>query len=74
MSIKIKCLRRQGIFRAGVFHHAEEIEHPDGRFTPEQIALLQAEPMLEVTLVKEKQREKAKKAADIPVDLTPSMN
>ena len=50
MPIIIKS-KREGFRRCGIAHHLEEITHPDGRFTPDEITRLQAEPRLTVKLV-----------------------
>lgn len=43
--------KKDGFRRAGLAHPAKATEHPDGRFTPTQLAALQAEPMLVVQVV-----------------------
>ncbi len=40
--------KSDGFMRCGVRHPSEWTEHPDGMFTPEQIEILKAEPMLQV--------------------------
>jgi hypothetical protein len=37
-----------GFWRCDVFHSSEQTEHPDDTFTPEQLEILKAEPMLSV--------------------------
>ena len=50
MPIIIKS-KREGFRRCGIAHHVAEVTHPDGRFTPDEITRLQAEPMLTVKRV-----------------------
>lgn len=45
--IEIRALR-DGFYRCGVRHGAEPTRWPDDRFTAEELARLQAEPMLVV--------------------------
>lgn len=45
--------KTDGFRRCGVPHPSEWKEHPDGAFTPEQVDILKAEPMLQVEEVKE---------------------
>lgn len=45
--IRIKS-KRDGFRRCGVAHSAAAKDHPAGRFTKAELAILQAEPMLEV--------------------------
>lgn len=40
--------KKPGFRRCGVAHPAEPTDHPDGTFTPEQVAALHIEPMLVV--------------------------
>lgn len=40
--------KHEGFRRCGVAHPAAPTEYPDDAFTPEQIAILQAEPMLTI--------------------------
>lgn len=40
--------RREGFRRCGVAHPAHPVDHPDGRWSEEEIARLEAEPMLRV--------------------------
>jgi len=42
--------KKKGFRRCGVAHPAAATEHKDNAFTPEQLAQLQAEPMLVVTV------------------------
>lgn len=44
--------KKDGFRRCGVSHSAKPVEHQDDAFTPEQLAELQADPMLVVELVK----------------------
>ncbi len=45
--------KTDGFRRCGVPHSSEWKEHPDGAFTPEQVDILKAEPMLQVEEIKE---------------------
>jgi hypothetical protein len=40
--------KRDGFRRCGLAHPASPVEHKDGAFTAEQLAILKAEPMLVV--------------------------
>lgn len=40
--------KKDGFRRCGVGHPATAVEHPDGRFSAAELALLKAEPMLVV--------------------------
>lgn len=42
--------KKDGFRRAGVFH-AGTCDYPDGRFTPAQLVMLQAEPLLVVDIL-----------------------
>lgn len=46
--ILISAKQKQGFWRCGVFHSSEQAEYADDAFTPEQIEILKAEPMLSV--------------------------
>jgi hypothetical protein len=48
--IRIKS-KQNGFRRAGVAHSDQWVEYPEGRFNAEQLAALQAEPMLTVEVV-----------------------
>jgi len=50
--IRIKS-KQNNFRRCGIAHPDTAVEHPDGKFTPEQIAILKAESMLIVEIVKE---------------------
>ena len=43
--------KKDGFRRCGVDHPSARTEYPDGKFTPDQIRALQAEPMLVVELI-----------------------
>jgi len=45
--------KREGFRRAGIAHAATPTEYPDDAFTVEQLAALQAEPMLSVVVAAE---------------------
>lgn len=49
--------KQHGFRRCGVAHPAETTEYPDGTFTPEQIEILHAEPMLVVLEAEEADAE-----------------
>ena len=49
--------KKPGFRRCGMAHPAAPIEHPDGTFTPEEIEILKAEPMLVVLEADEEQAE-----------------
>jgi hypothetical protein len=51
--IRIKS-KREGFRRCGMAHPGHFAEYPDDRFSPEQIAILKAEPMLIVEVVDQK--------------------
>jgi hypothetical protein len=46
--ILISAKPSNGFWRCGVFHPSEQTEHADEAFTPEQLEVLKAEPMLSV--------------------------
>jgi len=43
--------KRNNFRRCGVAHSDQWVEHPEGRFTAGEIAILKAEPMLQVEMV-----------------------
>jgi hypothetical protein len=45
--IRIKS-KQAGFRRCGIAHPAQWVEYPDGRFSPEEMKILEAEPMLQV--------------------------
>jgi hypothetical protein len=45
--IRIKS-EKAGFRRCGIAHPAQWVEYPDGRFSPEELKTLEAEPMLQV--------------------------
>ncbi len=49
--------KKDGFRRCGLAHSAKPVEHQDDAFTPEQLAELQADPMLVVELVVEAPKE-----------------
>jgi len=49
--IRIVCKRTEGFYRGGRKHPAGLTEYPDGTFTPEQLVLIQNEPVLQVEIV-----------------------
>jgi hypothetical protein len=57
--------KKDGFRRCGVAHPAAPVIHPDGTFTPDQIAILKAEPML---IVEEIPDEKPPKNGQGPKD------
>lgn len=48
--IRIKS-KKPGFRRCGIAHAAGPVEYPDGRFTAAELAMLKAEPMLDVEVV-----------------------
>jgi hypothetical protein len=44
--------KTDGFMRCGVRHPSDWKEHPDSTFTPEQMEILKAEPMLQVEEIK----------------------
>jgi hypothetical protein len=62
--IKIRS-KKAGFRRCGIAHPKEAVQYPDDRFSEEELAILQAEPMLVVEIVKE-QEEKAADADASP--------
>jgi hypothetical protein len=51
--IRIKS-KQKNFRRCGIPHDDRLVEYPDNRFTPEQLAILKAEPMLIVEVVQTK--------------------
>ena len=43
--------KQDGFRRAGAAHPAQTMEYPDGHWSPEQLVILQAEPMLTVQVL-----------------------
>ncbi|MHB8772965.1 MAG: HI1506-related protein [Syntrophales bacterium] len=56
--IRIKS-KQNNFRRCGMPHPDRAIDYPDGKFTAEQLAILKAEPMLIVEVVREKAAEGA---------------
>lgn len=52
--------KREGFRRAGIAHAATPTEYPDDAFTAEQLAALQAEPMLSVEIPSDEPTKKGK--------------
>lgn len=52
--------QREGFRRAGIAHPAAATDHPDDAFTAEQLAALQAEPMLTVEIIEDKAGSRAR--------------
>jgi hypothetical protein len=50
MPIRIRA-KREGFRRCDLAHPADWVEHPDGRFTDDEMARLKAEPMLEIEVI-----------------------
>lgn len=55
--------KQEGFRRAGMSHTKEPKEYPDHQFSPEQLAALEAEPMLTVEIVPDRKE----KTEDSPV-------
>ena len=51
--IRIKS-KKDGFRRCGIAHSKEAVQYPDDRFSAGELAVLRAEPMLTVEIVKEK--------------------
>lgn len=74
--IKITSKKEGVFFRCGIGHTKNPVEYPDARFTAEQLAVLNAEPMLIVEKIKapaageEATDAEAKEAAKEPVSAT----
>lgn len=60
--------KKDGFRRCGVAHSAKPVEHQDDAFTPEQLAELQADPMLVVELTGVKESKPAPKPAGKKAD------
>ncbi len=56
--------KQEGFRRCGIAHTVAAVEYSNDQFTPEQLAWLQAEPMLVVEIVKETKDKPGKSAAD----------
>ncbi|GAB7081936.1 HI1506-related protein [Megalodesulfovibrio paquesii] len=54
--------KKDGFRRCGVSHSGQPTTWPDDRFTPEELAILQAEPQLVVQVVQVVPETEAKKA------------
>lgn len=63
MPIKITS-KRNNFRRCGVEHPKEPKTYPDGAFTPAEIAIMQADPMLAVEIVKKTEAESVKPEAE----------
>jgi len=51
--IRIKS-KKDGFRRCGIAHPKEAVQYPDDRFSEKELAILKAEPVLIVEIVKEK--------------------
>jgi hypothetical protein len=49
--IRITAKQRRGFYRCGVFHPSRPTDHPDGRFTKDELKRLRGEPHLTVELL-----------------------
>lgn len=52
--------KQPGFRRCGIAHGAKPTEYPDDAFTAEQLAALQAEPMLTVEITSDEPAKKGK--------------
>ena len=52
--------KQDGFRRCGVSHSKEPVEYPEGQFSAEELKVLNAEPMLVVEMVVEKEEPKGK--------------
>lgn len=53
--------KQDGFRRCGVSHPSTAVDHPDDKFTDEELEILDREPMLAVSLVDEKAATKKAK-------------
>lgn len=60
--------KKDGFRRCGVAHSAKPVEYQDDAFTPDQLAELQADPMLVVELTEAKDSKPASKPAGKKTD------
>jgi hypothetical protein len=60
--------KRDGFRRCGVAHSAKATEYQDDAFTSEQLAVLQAEPMLHVKVIDELDDDGAEPDDDKPAE------
>lgn len=56
--------KREGFRRCGIAHSRAAVDYPDDRFSPEEFAVLKAEPMLLVVEIQEQPPEKTASAAE----------
>ena len=49
--IRIRANRKEGFRRCGIFHPHEAVDHPEKRFSKDELAQLMTEPMLTVEVV-----------------------
>ena len=49
--IEIVCKKTEGFYRGGKKHPAGLTSYPDGTFTPDQLARIKSEPLLQVRIV-----------------------
>jgi hypothetical protein len=49
--IRIRANRKEGFRRCGIFHPHEAVDHPEERFSKDELAQLMTEPMLTVEFV-----------------------
>lgn len=57
--------KKAGFRRCGIAHPADAVEYSNDQFTPAELAILQAEPMLVVEVISKKQPEPPAEAAEI---------
>ena len=62
MALRITA-QNDGFRRCGIPHPAQPTDHPAGRFTEEQIAILKADPMLTVVEIEDAPDHEAEKKA-----------
>ena len=65
--IRIKS-KQHNFRRCGIAHPAEAVDYPDKRFTPAELAILKAEPMLVVEIVSKKQPDAAATGEPVKAD------
>lgn len=57
--IKIRS-RKDGFRRCGLSHSSQWVEHPDDRFSEEELEILKNEPMLQVEIVRPPEKKPKK--------------
>ncbi|MDR3631718.1 MAG: HI1506-related protein [Desulfocapsaceae bacterium] len=55
--------RQAGFRRCGIAHPVRPVDYPDDRFSAEELKVLQAEPMLNLSIGKEEEKKGSKQNA-----------